>query len=161
MYATRDVNDDLKKQEKLPPNTIGEFTIDKHRYLILLLSEPPDETTFTRESDQEVLPEISHFEIHGQHCVIIEAEPPSTNNQPSLVDLLTEREVQIATLVSLGRVNKQIARQLHISPWTVATHLRRIFYKLGVDSRAAMVYRCASLIKQVQTENGLGAALFK
>jgi hypothetical protein len=43
-------------------------------------------------------------------------------------------------------LNKQIAHQLHISEWTVATHLRRIFAKLGVDTRAAMVYRCAFLI---------------
>jgi DNA-binding CsgD family transcriptional regulator len=28
---------------------------------------------------------------------------------------------------------------LHISSWTVSTHLRRIFTKLGVSSRAAMV----------------------
>jgi hypothetical protein len=35
------------------------------------------------------------------------------------------------------------------SEWTVATHIRRIFAKLHVDSRAAMVFRCAPLIRQV------------
>lgn len=57
----------------------------------------------------------------------------------ALTDLLTERELQIAMLVSRGKVNKQIAFQLHISEYTVSTHLRRIFCKLGVSSRAAMV----------------------
>ncbi|HUM91481.1 MAG TPA: LuxR C-terminal-related transcriptional regulator [Candidatus Competibacter sp.] len=47
----------------------------------------------------------------------------------------------------MGRLNKQIADRLHISEWTVSTHLRRIFAKLGVRSRAAMVYRCAPLIE--------------
>ena len=52
----------------------------------------------------------------------------------------------------MGRLNKQIAdklhiSKLHISEWTVSTHLRRIFAKLGVRSRAAMVYRCAPLVE--------------
>jgi DNA-binding CsgD family transcriptional regulator len=61
-------------------------------------------------------------------------------------DLLTERELQIAMLVSRGKVNKQIAFQLHISEYTVSTHLRRIFCKLGVSSRAAMV---AQLVRYI------------
>ena len=72
--------------------------------------------------------------------------PSPDLKDPDPMELLTEREFQIARLVALGRLNKQIAHQLHISEWTVATHLRRIFAKLGVDTRAAMVYRCAFLI---------------
>jgi DNA-binding CsgD family transcriptional regulator len=34
-----------------------------------------------------------------------------------------------------------IADVLNISSWTVCTHLRRIFAKMGVGSRAAMVAR--------------------
>jgi len=41
---------------------------------------------------------------------------------------------------------KRIAFLLKISEWTVSAHLRRIFTKLRVESRAAMVYRCAGLI---------------
>jgi DNA-binding CsgD family transcriptional regulator len=61
---------------------------------------------------------------------------------PVLADLLTARELQIVSLVAEGRVNKQIAGTLRISEWTVSTHLRRIFAKLGVETRAAMVSRC-------------------
>ncbi len=61
-------------------------------------------------------------------------------------NFLTERETQIAALVAKGNSNKQIANQLSISIWTVSTHLRRIFVKLGVDTRAAMVYRCTDLL---------------
>jgi DNA-binding CsgD family transcriptional regulator len=67
--------------------------------------------------------------------------------------LLTAREIQIVALVAEGRVNKQIADALRISEWTVATHLRRIFAKLGVDTRAAMVSRC------LQSGSGLDARL--
>ena len=58
-----------------------------------------------------------------------------------LTEILTAGKLQIATLVALGQliINKQIAAQLHISEWTVATHVRRVFCKLGVSTRAGMV----------------------
>lgn len=65
----------------------------------------------------------------------------------SAADALTARELEIARLVAEGRVNKQIAGDLRISEWTVATHLRRMFVKLGVDTRAAMVSRCFEAIR--------------
>ena len=52
---------------------------------------------------------------------------------------LSPREVEIVDLVASGLPNKCIGAVLEISTWTVATHLRRIFAKLGVNSRAAMV----------------------
>jgi DNA-binding CsgD family transcriptional regulator len=52
---------------------------------------------------------------------------------------LSPREQQIVRLVAKGYVNNTIGRVLDISPWTVSTHLRRIFAKLGVASRAAMI----------------------
>ena len=47
--------------------------------------------------------------------------------------------MEIARLVAQGKTNAQIAKTLGVSSWTVATHLRRIFAKLRVTSRAAMV----------------------
>jgi DNA-binding CsgD family transcriptional regulator len=66
--------------------------------------------------------------------------PPPASLPPS--SILTARELQIVSLVASGRVNKEIASELSISAWTVSAHLRRIFAKLGVDTRAAMVSRC-------------------
>jgi DNA-binding CsgD family transcriptional regulator len=54
---------------------------------------------------------------------------------------LSPREMQIAVLVAQGLPTKAIALRLGISIWTVATHLRRIYARLGVNSRAAMVAR--------------------
>jgi len=56
---------------------------------------------------------------------------------------LSPREQEIVRLVAEGHPNKIIAAELDISAWTVGTHLRRIFAKLGVASRAAMVARMA------------------
>jgi DNA-binding CsgD family transcriptional regulator len=75
--------------------------------------------------------------------VPVEAEPEvELGAEAAGATALTAREAQIARLVADGLVNKQIASELRISEWTVATHLRRIFAKLGVETRAAMVSRC-------------------
>jgi DNA-binding CsgD family transcriptional regulator len=54
---------------------------------------------------------------------------------------LSPREQEIVRLVAEGHSNKIIGDVLNISSWTVCTHLRRIFAKIGVGSRAAMVAR--------------------
>lgn len=51
---------------------------------------------------------------------------------------LSPREAQIAHMVAAGRTNREIASLLGISPCTVAAHMRRMFAKLEVSSRAAL-----------------------
>jgi DNA-binding NarL/FixJ family response regulator len=50
--------------------------------------------------------------------------------------MLTRREREIAALVARGMTNRQIAAELVISEHTVATHVRRILKKLGLQSRS-------------------------
>ena len=64
---------------------------------------------------------------------------------------LSPRQCEIARLVAKDLTNKEIAAVLEISSWTVATHLRSIFDRLGVHSRAAMVARIAEKIAYVET----------
>ncbi len=51
---------------------------------------------------------------------------------------LTWQERRIADLAAAGMTNKEIGRQLHLSPRTVSSHLYRIFPKLGITTRAAL-----------------------
>lgn len=60
------------------------------------------------------------------------------------LDRLSERELEIAVLVSKGRTNQQIAHALKLSHKTVETYLARIFKKLRVCSRTQV----ATLIGQ-------------
>ena len=87
--------------------------------------------------------------MHGRTLAIIEdARAPELDSETrNMITRLTGRELQIAAMIAQGDATKNVAYKLGISEWTVGTHLRRIFAKLGVDNRAAMVYRCASLIE--------------
>jgi DNA-binding CsgD family transcriptional regulator len=52
---------------------------------------------------------------------------------------LTPQERQVAQLVRKGLSNKDVAGQLFVSPRTVDFHLRNVFAKTGVTSRAELV----------------------
>lgn len=52
---------------------------------------------------------------------------------------LTEREIAILRLVSIGKANKQVASELGLSEETVKGHLKSIFSKLDVADRTHAV----------------------
>jgi DNA-binding NarL/FixJ family response regulator len=76
--------------------------------------------------------------LDGEHYSICGGKDGSNDDQRARVETLTVRELDVAILVAAGLRNKQIARQLGISPFTVGAHLVRIYCKLGVDSRCAL-----------------------
>ncbi len=132
---------DLKKAELLT-----EFCLDGQEYLVFQLNcnkVDIDKIISTFDSFRE----ISRFQVNNTCCIIMHKLLEPTEKDLDLSNILSNRELQIATLIAMGCPNKQVARKLHISEWTVATHLRRIFAKLRVDTRAAMIYHCASLIR--------------
>ena len=52
---------------------------------------------------------------------------------------LTGRELEILELVSRGFESPDIARELHLSPETVRTHVTHVLGKLGARTRAEAV----------------------
>ncbi|MFZ0158541.1 MAG: helix-turn-helix transcriptional regulator [Kineosporiaceae bacterium] len=54
------------------------------------------------------------------------------------LDRLTPREVQIALLLAAGRTTRETAAALFLSPKTVEYHLRHVYTKLGISSRAEL-----------------------
>lgn len=78
---------------------------------------------------------IAQTEVDGVRYVILRCELSSRETNVNL----SPREREIVSLIAKGFPNKAIADVLEISTWTVGTHLRRVFAKMGVTSRAAMV----------------------
>ena len=58
---------------------------------------------------------------------------------------MTARELEIITLLARHQQNKEIARELHISPETVKSHLKRIYRKLGVGTRREAARKSVTL----------------
>jgi ATP/maltotriose-dependent transcriptional regulator MalT len=63
----------------------------------------------------------------------------------SVAELLSTRERNIINLIARGQSNKEVARDLGISPETVKSHMKHIFEKLEVEKRTQAVARAQSL----------------
>jgi LuxR family maltose regulon positive regulatory protein len=93
---------------------------------------------------------LSQFEAEP-HPVAAVHEPaspagdPSTGAGEALIEPLSERQLEVLRLVALGRTNKEIARQLVISPGTVKAHTASIYRKLDVANRTEAVARARQL----------------
>lgn len=59
---------------------------------------------------------------------------------------LTPREAEVLIWVAQGKTNPEVALILGIRPYTVRTHLERIFAKLGVESRHAAGLRAIEVL---------------
>ena len=81
--------------------------------------------------------------VDGVHYALVRADDTPAPVRDTT--LLSPRELEIACLIAKGHPNKTIAAVLEISSWTVCTYLRRMFTKLGVTSRAALVARLHDL----------------
>jgi predicted ATPase/DNA-binding CsgD family transcriptional regulator len=63
----------------------------------------------------------------------------------SLLEPLSERELDVLRLIAAGHSNQEIADQLVISVTTVKKHVNHIFGKLGIESRTQAIARAQAL----------------
>jgi DNA-binding NarL/FixJ family response regulator len=67
------------------------------------------------------------------------ARPTRSERTPSSMEVLTEREREVVTLVAQGLTNDEIAEELVVSPATARTHVSRAMVKLHARDRAQLV----------------------
>jgi DNA-binding NarL/FixJ family response regulator len=65
--------------------------------------------------------------------------PASATRPPDPPDGLTQREVEILSLIAQGLTNGEIAERLFLSNHTIKTHINRIFAKTGSRDRVAAI----------------------
>jgi DNA-binding CsgD family transcriptional regulator len=122
--------------EPKPPDT---DLVGRIRQLILLSANGPSDI-------------VLDVRVEGYRCILMRERDNTWRERA----VLSPREQEIARMVAKGMPNKSIARVLDISTWTVGTYLRRIFAKLGVTSRAAMV----AAILESESSESFGPARF-
>lgn len=73
------------------------------------------------------------------------AEPYEDPLLQSRVSDLSQRQLEVLTLLGTGASNKEISNQLNISDNTVKSHLKAIFLALGVTRRTASIQKARAL----------------
>jgi len=66
---------------------------------------------------------------------------------------LSNREAEVAELVSKGLSNKEVANQLFVTEKTVKFHLTNIYKKMNVKSRAQLIVWCLPHLGFVENES--------
>ncbi|MCG8687363.1 MAG: LuxR C-terminal-related transcriptional regulator [Desulfobacterales bacterium] len=73
------------------------------------------------------------------------AKSKPTRTAPGMIEPLSDRELDVLSLISAGLSNKKSAESLFISVNTLKTHLQNIYGKLGVHNRTEAVFRAKEL----------------
>ena len=79
---------------------------------------------------KQILMLEQHAHAHGKNL------PPMPNTLKA--KLLSDREIEVLSLIAQGYLNKEIADQLNIGLTTVITHRKNITEKLGMKSVSAL-----------------------
>jgi HD-GYP domain-containing protein (c-di-GMP phosphodiesterase class II) len=80
--------------------------------------------------------EAGKLDASAVDAVLEAAGHPHRSHPSQLPAGLSAREVEVLRLIARGASKKEVAGQLHISPATVDHHVRHIYEKLGVATRA-------------------------
>jgi LuxR family maltose regulon positive regulatory protein len=73
------------------------------------------------------------------------ADPDTQALPSSMIEPLSQRELEVLQLIAEGLTNQEIASRLFLSLHTVKSHARNIYGKLGVHNRTQAVTRARSL----------------
>jgi DNA-binding CsgD family transcriptional regulator len=117
----------------------------EHARIELLLGEFLRRNRKRREARDHLRTAMATFEQLGAHPweerarneLRATGETARKRDASTLGDL-TPQELQIARLVASGARNREVAAQLFLSPRTIDYHLRKVFMKLGISSRAEL-----------------------
>lgn len=83
-------------------------------------------------------PSRQYLELLSPAMGTVESDGP---DQSALVEPLSERELEVLSLLAQGLTNRELAEQLYLSVGTVKRHTHNIYGKLGVNNRTQALVR--------------------
>ncbi len=125
------LSDQISGDDSLELDSLASLIINRSRLLPAIEKQ--------RNTEGKIIEVVLSIESDNLKLVVSRSPIEKKISGPGLS--LSPREMEIAKMVARGYPNKTIAAELDISHWTVGTHIRRIFDKAGVGSRAEMVAR--------------------
>jgi DNA-binding CsgD family transcriptional regulator len=121
---------------------VGDFRIWRHRERG---NFEPNEVDALRMVEPAITAALARLRWQA-----VDAPPPrATEHAEALLQRLgrlSQREAQVAWLVSSGCADKQIASRMNVGYPTVRFHLGNVFRKLQADNRAALASRVQSML---------------
>lgn len=124
-------------EKRMAPQSLAEFSLAGQSCFVV------PETSLTEGRREAIIGSVT---LDGHRYAICSRHRSNAAPMPDPIDLLTARELEIAVLIAQGFHNKEIARRLGISPFTVGAHLARAYTKVGVSSRSALTARIVGRI---------------
>jgi DNA-binding NarL/FixJ family response regulator len=99
--------------------------------------------TYVHEMHLITVPRNCHrcgleFRADPNRRVCFTCKKPKTRVKRPPSKRLSLRENQVVDLVSQGKLNKEIAFQLHLSEMTIKVYMSKIFQKVGVTNRTEL-----------------------
>ena len=132
------------KAERPAQNVLVLTSYDDDAYIFALLEAGAAGYLLKNASEAELLGAVravaaGESALHPSVARKVLERFSTTSTSSAPLDTLSPRELEVLCIAATGRTNKEIARDLDISPRTVQVHLANIFSKLGVGSRTEAV----------------------
>jgi LuxR family maltose regulon positive regulatory protein len=86
-----------------------------------------------------------HQNNHHQPATMLVSSQPLATPSVSLIEPLSDRELEVLQFIAQGFTNQAVAEQLVIAVSTVKSHTNKIFAKLDVQNRTQAVARAREL----------------
>ncbi len=124
------------------PHRIDQADVRRLYALMLMRRDAAGDAAAARQLLQEAAAAYSEIGMRGHLHMAqtlladLKSRPAGRRARTRQADGLTEREVEVLTLLAAGRTSKEVARQLSLSITTVQRHIANIYMKIGASNRA-------------------------